>query len=550
MNKCLDVLHFYTFSAQRGDTIKRLGIFSCSQTSEAKTKKHRLSWVLIVLLAGSQTIQAQSLLTQQGSFSLDQARIKEDPLCHKLPQIERSCAQLHEVLAKQSSQLPAYVTSDAPELKALQRTRMQLAWCYKSQLDKLWGAFSASLSESEITEMKMRILTGLELLLLNNAGDPELDQYVRQSAARVFKLSPQVEPQNALLLAPLRARPDTKKSSKTSSLETNLPLLLSLSTQADYLSQVKYIDSEASELWEHAVIGSVKNADKKTSFWYVSQDQHQYLAIIAPGRAEAPELYKELIMDLHRNGIDSLLIGFSGQTGDPGVKQGDIARFDEYVDGFNHVLDDISNITLHKNYKKKVLIAHSMGGAIATLALSKANTGIDHLFLVTPMLGLNLPDWQLVALNALNKLSNVIGELPSWLGGGAIIEKRVGDRDDYYADNSYTQSPARYAEMVTLRDKYKQQPPTYRWVIEAISGADRAQLAAEQLSLPTTIYLATQDAVVSQQAMRNVAKKNKHLVVVPIESGLHTLLFEADPQRLPVLSDIIKTTKATTLSTQ
>lgn len=107
---------------------------------------------------------------------------------------------------------------------------------------------------------------------------------------------------------------------------------------------------------------------------------HDRVVVICPGRIESYVKYAELAYDLFHSGFDVLIIDHRGQgrsgrlLADPHL--GHVNRFNDYV-------DDLAAFWQQEvqpgPWRKRYILAHSMGGAISTLFLQR------HPVYVTPL---------------------------------------------------------------------------------------------------------------------------------------------------------------------
>ena len=116
----------------------------------------------------------------------------------------------------------------------------------------------------------------------------------------------------------------------------------------------------------------------KISWISLTAPHHDNAIIVVNGRAESYWKYQELFYDLSQQGYDIYALDHRGQ----GVSErlvldselGHIDHFDHYVDDLNTFIE---NIVLPHKYQHHFMLAHSMGGAIATLYLSEHPEVID-----------------------------------------------------------------------------------------------------------------------------------------------------------------------------
>ncbi|HBT0435469.1 TPA: alpha/beta fold hydrolase, partial [Klebsiella pneumoniae] len=120
------------------------------------------------------------------------------------------------------------------------------------------------------------------------------------------------------------------------------------------------------------------------------------LVLICPGRIESYVKYAEVAYDLFHCGFDVMIIDHRGQ-GRSGRLLSDTHR--GHVVNFSDYVDDLAALWQQQvvpgHWRKRFILAHSMGGAIATLFLQRYRAHCDAIALCAPMFGIiiRLPDW-------------------------------------------------------------------------------------------------------------------------------------------------------------
>ena len=122
---------------------------------------------------------------------------------------------------------------------------------------------------------------------------------------------------------------------------------------------------------------------------YLQPGHEQDAIVLVIGRAESYVKYHELIYDLYRNGYSVFAYDHRGQglsdrilKGPNDERKGYVDQFDDYVEDLNTLIEDIVAPTAPR---KIFLLAHSMGGAVASLWAEQHPKGADALVLSSPM---------------------------------------------------------------------------------------------------------------------------------------------------------------------
>lgn len=263
--------------------------------------------------------------------------------------------------------------------------------------------------------------------------------------------------------------------------------------------------------------------------------------IIVPGRTEGYLKYQELTFDLFLQGFNIFIIDHRGQGLSERLltnpHKGYVKNFQDYTDDLAYF---INNIVSKKIHNKPYLLAHSMGGAIATRYMQIYPNTIKAATLVSPMLGFNtgfiplkFAKW---LANTLLKI-NTIFKQESWyfLGQGNYEETS-------FERNKLTHSKKRYQISVDLYHDNKALQlggVTLQWLIQSTIAQDTIFNELAQLTTPITLIQGSEEQIVCQQAQNDFCKKlsSLHPVSCPngkalkIQGGFHELLFEVDSIR-------------------
>ncbi|MBN2815758.1 MAG: alpha/beta hydrolase [Campylobacterales bacterium] len=260
--------------------------------------------------------------------------------------------------------------------------------------------------------------------------------------------------------------------------------------------------------------------------------------VISSGRTEGMVKYQELIYDLNNNGYSVYILDHRGQ----GYSQrllddlqiGHVNDFFNYVRDLKYFVDKV----VPQN-QKKVLLAHSMGGAIASLYLESYPRDFDALVLSSPM------------------------HQPSLLGNtfsGALcrfIENRTNDLQEYmigmhsydetkhaFKNNNYTHSEVRYDIM---RDAYEREPLTKiggasaGWLVEACKWSKLSVQNASEIQIPVLLLQAQRDKIVTSGAQVKFCKNlGTACELKVIKEAYHELFIEQDIYREEALKAILE----------
>jgi len=270
---------------------------------------------------------------------------------------------------------------------------------------------------------------------------------------------------------------------------------------------------------------------------------HKKAIVIVPGRSESYSKYPEVVWDLFNCGYDIFVIDHRGQglsgrlLDDPQL--GHVAQFSDYVDDLERLCElELSG----GRYQQTFALAHSMGGAIATLLSQRHPSLFTASALVAPMFGiiLPMPEW------VVERILNWTATRPHLREGFAFGTGRWHATP--FGINTLTHSRVRYQRNLRC---YADHPelqlggPTTHWVREAILTGRYIESIAPALHHPILLLQASEDQVVDNQA-QNRFSLARNLAGFPcygdhpqvMEGARHEILFEKDEIRAAALQKI------------
>ncbi len=272
--------------------------------------------------------------------------------------------------------------------------------------------------------------------------------------------------------------------------------------------------------------------------------ENDRVIVVCPGRIESYVKYAELAYDLFHMGFDVLIIDHRGQ-GRSGrllsdTHRGHVVNFSDYVDDFAAFWEQEVQ---PGPWRKRYILAHSMGGTIATLFLQRTPGACDAIALCAPMFGIiiHLPDW-------------MVRQILDWAEGHQRF------RESYalgtgrwhalpFSVNVLTHSRARYRRNLRFyadEPKLRVGGPTHHWVREGILAGEQVLAGAGDDATPMLLLQAEEERVVDNRvhdryceiraAAGHPCEGSKPLV---IEGAYHEILFEKDAMRSVALNAIV-----------
>lgn len=293
------------------------------------------------------------------------------------------------------------------------------------------------------------------------------------------------------------------------------------------------------ELWQHRKEGMFRGVDQRNIGWTaLTGNNPDKVIIVVNGRMESYWKYQELFYELVRQGYDVYALDHRGQgvsdrlTDD--TELGHVENFEDYVADLTTFYQDV--VAPH-GYRQHFMLAHSMGGTIASLFLARNPGLIDSAVLSAPMHGINIKNWMRPIASPLARVVEQLQRQPSYAPGQVPYYPKP------FSNNPLSQSQARYQ---WFRELYEHKPelklggPSARWVWQGIAAAKRCIAEANHITTPVLLLQASHDTIIDNQAQQRFcqamqqAGKTCQLTVIP--GARHELLFESDPFRTPALT--------------
>ena len=216
--------------------------------------------------------------------------------------------------------------------------------------------------------------------------------------------------------------------------------------------------------------------------------------VVVQGRGGSTIGDMELLYDLRQWGyavyaLDHRGQGQSGRMIEENHYKGHVERFQDYVDDLDTFL---KRFVFPKGHHKVVVLATSMGGAVATIYAQQNPDTLDGLVLNVPM---HLPYYAQFPEDAALAIG-VWADLRDKDRQYAIGQDDPGEPEFY--DNDGSQSRARFDAWVKLRGMFPEIDlggPTYRWALESLKATRWSRAQAPRLVTPTFMLQAGKDRV-------------------------------------------------------
>lgn len=261
--------------------------------------------------------------------------------------------------------------------------------------------------------------------------------------------------------------------------------------------------------------------------------------ILCTGYNESYLKYSELIMNLCEMGFsvycyDHRGQGFSSRFPDQ-EKKGFVDKFENYVDDLCYFFEQVSS----NNHQLPIfIIAHSMGGAICSLAISEKKINPNAVILCAPMFEIMLAPYHFFELP--------IYFLSAFLCKLKLEKEYVFGQTDCipfrpFENNDVTHCKSRYTvwrKHISEIEDMQLGGPTFLWMKESIKASRKARRLSKQNNIPILLLQAEYDTVVRNSAQDFFHKNSTHTEKIIFEFAKHEILMEIDFIRNRALESI------------
>jgi lysophospholipase len=257
--------------------------------------------------------------------------------------------------------------------------------------------------------------------------------------------------------------------------------------------------------------------------------------VVLNGRSEFMHKYAELVYDLRQSGYAIYLMDHRGQ-GESGrmlseSQIGHVKNFRDYVDDLGTFVDQV---VMKDNPSEVHVLAHSMGGTIATIYAMEHPTAFRSMVLTGPMYLPNLGKYSECVALAIAGFMNFIGKGTHLAPGRTLDEWK-----NPFETNNVTHSQNRFGYALDLLLAHPDEAiggPTYRWVQQAIKGGRWVRNNAEKFTTPVRILQVGDERIVVPEVENEVCGKAKACEIQHIDGSKHEILMETDAYRNRALS--------------
>ena len=260
---------------------------------------------------------------------------------------------------------------------------------------------------------------------------------------------------------------------------------------------------------------------------------------IAGGYNESFCKYDEVAYDLYQQGYSVYILDYRGQGAarhflkEP--RKGYVDLFKNFTTDFKRFVD---LVVPNDALVPRLLLAHSLGGAIAAHYLEKYPDDFSAAVLSSPMLSINLGRAEWVANAELHGLRE-IGQDRQLAPGTTLYNPATQSFDS----NIVTHSPARYAKNTQILIDHPEvfvAGQTVHWLIEGIRGSRFARSHGGRAETPILLLQAGADEMVLPEGQNLFCKQAPSCKLNLIDQAKHEILQESDVIRSKAMTEILQ----------
>lgn len=290
-------------------------------------------------------------------------------------------------------------------------------------------------------------------------------------------------------------------------------------------------DSPDNPIPRGTVSGEAMTSDRiriRFARWAATGRRKKGTVLVLQGRAEFIEKYFETANDLRRRGYSVVTFDWRGQGGSQRLlrdrNKGHVDDFSDYERDVEAIVQQVMLADCPPPY---YLLAHSMGGTVALLYITRARTQFERMVLAAPLLGFAGRSTRFLRIMA--SLLGVFGLAESYVPGGGrtLVQTTPFDKNPLTSDRARFE---RANATVEMRPDLGLGSPTIGWIGSAAAVAEQFESPEfpATVPLPVLMVIAGRESVVSNPAIERLSSRVKTGAHTLIPGARHELLNESD----------------------
>lgn len=270
----------------------------------------------------------------------------------------------------------------------------------------------------------------------------------------------------------------------------------------------------------------------RAAFWPAPVVNAKGTVMLFQGRSEFIEKYREVIGELGERGFGVVAFDWRGQGGSErqlsNRSKGHVEDFADYLLDLDTIVAEMHRRNLPRPWS---VLAHSMGGCIALLALARGPSPFERAILSSPFVAVAGWGGSTLARGIARTFAS-LGLSQMFIPGGSSGSRMTGPFDD----NPFTRDPARYATMKAWLAAHPELgigDPTIGWVAAAFDANEsfEGEDFGSKNRTPILMLAAGTDTVVSSRASQALAQRMRGASAIELQGARHEILMETDTTR-------------------
>lgn len=270
----------------------------------------------------------------------------------------------------------------------------------------------------------------------------------------------------------------------------------------------------------------------KLNYYSFTSHLNPKTLVILPGRTEPAVKYAELVYDLKNQGYNIYILDHQGQgASDRLLKdshRGYVKHFSDYVQDFSDWLEEV--VIPETMNQDRFLLAHSMGGTIASLYLSKSHHVFTKAVLSSPMMEIDTKPYSETIGRALTSILVKAGLGRKYAPGKGPYASSA----DTFELNEVTHSVVRFNMSKTLFQDWPELilgGPTNRWVNQSLKVTKNIDKLSSKIHIPLLLLQSGKDLIVKPERQTSFCASISNCQLFHYNNAYHEIFQESDAIR-------------------